>query len=96
MKPKIFRPSGPNTLGCPRHRADKWNLVPGALGGNHHFGTGGPGGIQASGALPGGPGPHLLSDMLTHSRTVPGWCGDEGEGELVIQKPPKHTEMKEN
>ena len=32
----------------------------------------------------------------THSRTVPGWCGDEGEGDLVIQKPPKHTEMKEN
>ena len=38
----------------------------------------------------------IISDMLTHSRTVPGWCGDEGEGELVIQKPPKHTEMKEN
>ena len=24
---------------------------------------------------------------------IPGWCGDDGGGELVIQKRPKHKEM---
>ena len=37
-----------------------------------------------------------ISDMLTHSRTVPGWCGDEWEENIRVEGPPTHAEIHQN